>query len=309
MTSGAVKRKDRKQMNTLAKRAVLMRLSIGLPGEARQDNEVTEQVKKEHNLGDRSGKWVKMLYPPEALKAIKQLDARVAKFHDGVTLPFDKGIGILPAVLIMEYGDRMRQFKGEREALIESGFFADPQKWLDWAVKNQNGTFDPDLYPGCHKDESGNWVLDVQKFREAMKDKFYLKTEPLPVPDSTHFENNVKTLIGLDADSVNIRVEDATKEAQRELLSRMIKPVQHMADTLKKAEPRIFDSMIGNIQELATLVPKLNLTDDPALNSFADEMTKLTRFEPNTLRVSETSRKEAAQRATELMTRLSGYKL
>ena len=52
----------------LAERAILMRLSISLPGEARQDPALTSDVKREHALGSGAGKWIKSLYPPDALK-------------------------------------------------------------------------------------------------------------------------------------------------------------------------------------------------------------------------------------------------
>lgn len=53
----------------LKERAVLMRFSAGLPGEQRQDQGVTADVKRDKQLGERAGKWEKFLYPPEALMA------------------------------------------------------------------------------------------------------------------------------------------------------------------------------------------------------------------------------------------------
>ena len=117
-----------------------------------------------------------------------------------VTLPFDSGIGILPAPLVMEYGDRMRAFAAMREQLIEREFLADPQKWVDWAQRNHNGTFDPDLYPGCFPaadlpeaerlaqvladNTPRKFLVDAEEFRSEMREKFSFKTEPLPVPDA-----------------------------------------------------------------------------------------------------------------------------
>jgi hypothetical protein len=287
-----------------------MRLTMGLPGEFRQDDSLTQDVKKEHNLGQQAGKWVKALYPPEALADIKKLDNEARTYHDAITLPFDKGIGILPAALIMEHAERMRTFMGRREALVNARFMADPQKWIDWAHTNHNGTFDPSLYPGCYKDEAtGTWMVDADKFRKEMKAKFYFRTEPLPVPDSKHFETSVKDLLGLDSESVNIRIEDAAKEAQQELLRRMLKPVAHMAATLKKEDPRIFDSLIGNVKEIADIAPKQNLTDDPVINELAKEMAGLVQYTPDNLRKSAGTREAAAMKAQALMDRLSGYKL
>lgn len=280
-------------MSNLGNRAVLMRLTKGMPGEYRQDKTLTEQVKSEHNLGKKSGKWQKALFPPEALAPIKALDAEADKYHDAVTLPFDKGTGILPAVLIEAYGQKMREFRSKRQHIVDTHFLANYEQWIDWARNEHNGTYDPEQYPD----------LDV------MREKFYFRTEPLPVPDSTHFENNVKSLVGLDAESVNIRVEDATKEAQRVLLSRMIEPLTHMATTLQKDKPKIFETMITNIAEIAALVPMLNLTDDPELNDFARDMERLAKTDTDLLRESKVERTQRQQDAEALMKRISGYKL
>ena len=280
-------------MSNLGKRAVLMRLTKGMPGEFRQDKTLTEQVKKEHNLGKKSGKWEKALFPPEALAPIKSLDAEADKYHNAVTLPFDKGTGILPAVLIEPYSQKMLEFKSRRKHLVDTHFLANYAKWIDWAVHEHNGTFDTSNYPP----------------RDQMGEKFYFRTEPVPVPDSTHFESNVTSLLGLDAESVNIRVEDATKEAQRVLLSRMIEPLTHMANKLKEDKPKIFETMITNIAEIAELVPKLNLTDDPALNQFAADMERLAKTDTDLLRESKVERTQRQQEAEALMKRLSGYAL
>lgn len=296
-------------MNQLAQRAVLMRLSLGLPGQERQDKQLSADVKSEHSLGQNAGKWVKALYPPEALAKIKQLDGKAEKYHKTLTLPFDEGVGILPAGLITEYADKMRQFKGERDALIDDTFLSDPEKWVAWAHANHNGTFDAALYPGCTMNSSGNWTLDADVFRTEMRKRFYFRTEPVPVPDSAHFENNVKSLLGLDADSVNIRIEDAAKEAQAELLKRLMEPVQYMAETLSKEKPRIFETMVTKIEDIIGLAPKLNLAGDPAIDNFCREMQKLVRYNADTLRDSDRTRKEIGAEAKALMDKLAGYKM
>ena len=293
----------------LKNRAVLMRLFIGAPGENRTDADLSDDVKKEHSLGRESGKWIKTLYPPEALKSVKKLDGEIRQYHNAVTLPFDSGIGILPVALIMDYGNRMRDFAAKRKALIEADFLSDPQKWIDWAVANHNGTFDPDQYPGCTK-ENGTVKLDVEKFREAMRQEFRFETQPLPVPDAAHFESTVSSLLGTDTQSVNERVRDAAKDAQTELMKRLIKPVQRMARVLSSDKPRIFDTMIEDIQEIAKIAPSLNLSDDPKIAEFVSDLTKLgTKYPAVNLRDNEREQKTARADAEAILNKLKGYKL
>lgn len=318
-------------MNTLAERSILMRFSAGMPGTSRKDKRTTEDVKREKSLGDHAGKWIADLYPQNALEEISSKVGEARTYHYKVTLPFvssddsepvdveekkssrrTTGIGILPAALIQEYSDKMRQFRGEIEHLVESKFLANPQQWIDWAVQQHNGTFDPSNYPGCSK-IAGEVVLDEAVFREKMRKKFFLRTEPLPVPEAKHFTDTVAGLLGTDAESVNLRVQDAAVEAQRELLKRMIAPVQAMAAKLNeapkgKSKDIVFrDTLIGNIKEIVELGPKLNLTGDPAIDSFLCEMSELTKYTPDNLRDDKSARAEAAKKAEEIAKRLSRY--
>lgn len=284
-----------------------MRFSAGCPGEERQDLRVTADVKRDKALGQDAGKWEKRLYPKRALAGVKSKIAEARKYHDAVTLPFDNGVGILPAALILEYGDRMRQFKGEVENLVESEFLANPREWIDWAKVEHNGTFEPSHYPGCHLDEFGGAVLDEDLFRATMRKKFYVRTEPLPIPDADHFTATVASLLGTDLESVNIRVQDAAIEGQREVFRRLLEPVKHMAEVLAKDNPRIFKTMIGSIKEICKLAPKLNISGDPELDRLVGEVEALTRYSDEVLKDSSVTRDEARKAAEALVKKLSGY--
>ena len=276
--------------NQLAGKAVLMRLSIGSPGTQRADRTTSEKVKASEHLGQNSGKWVKELYPPAAMVEIRRLDGEAQRYHAAVTLPFDTGCGILPAGIIMEYGDRMRRFKSMRSALIAE-FIEKYPTFVEWARQEHNGTFDASLY-------------DVKKAEAA----FYFRTEPIPVPDSSHFETTVTSLLGVDAESVDQRVRDAGVEAQQELLRRMIEPVSHMARTLAKDSPKIFDTLTGNLAEMAELVPKLNLAGDAELDAIAKEMADLAKYKREDLK-KDIFKSEARKQAEAVLKKLEGYRL
>lgn len=293
---------------TLKENAVLMRFSAGVPGEERQDPKVTSDVKRDKALGSEAGKWEKRLYPKSALATVKAKINEARAYHDSVTLPFDVGIGILPASLIMEYGDKMRLFKGQIENLVESDFLADPRQWIEWARREQNGTFEPNNYAGC-KLVNGAVEFDADAFREKMRKKFYFRCEPLPVPDCQHYTDTVASLLGTDLQSVNQRVADATIEGQRELLRRLLEPVKHMAEVLGKDKPRIFETLIGNIDAICAVAPALNLTGDAEIDRLISEVKGLTNYGTEILKESGVTRSEAQKKAQAVMDRLSAYKL
>lgn len=279
-------------MSTLKSTAVLMRLSIGMPGRNRQDRQVTDEVKAEKHFGKDAGRWVKALYPPEALEPITKLDNEARALHARLTLPFDNGVGILPSAVIQDYAGAMKQLKLQRDALVENHFIANLDRWIEWAEREHNGSFDREAYGT----------------KEELREKFYFQTEPLPVPDSTHFENQVTQLLGADVNSVNQRVQDAALEAQRELMRRMIAPVQHMAKVLAKDSPRLFKTLLTNIEDIADLAPKLNLTNDATINNFAKELKELARNDVESFR-QDGPKEDARQKAEAMLKKLSGYKL
>lgn len=310
---------------------MLMRLSVGLPGQHRKDKRTTKEVKAARSLGENSGNWVKELWPSEALAAIKTKVNEARDYHAKVTLPFgvksdedeaegDKktpmiaGIGILPGPLVSEYGDKMRQFKGEIDALVDQ-FLDNPKRYVLWAKQEQNGTFDPKNYPGCSVLASGEVVLDEQVFKAKMHKKFYFTTEPLPVPECAQFSETMLQLLGVDAESVDTRVRDASLEAQREVMRRLIEPVAAMAAKLAespkdgKGDIIFRDTLVGNVAEIVALAPKLNLSGDPAIDQFVKEVEPLTRYTPDTLRSDKATRAEAAQKAADIAKKMAAYKL
>jgi hypothetical protein len=274
-----------------------MRVSIGLPGKHRKDKQLSATVKVEHSLGQGAGKWIKDKYPDWALEPLEKVATEAREYHAQVTLPFDAGIGILPAGLIVEYGERMAVFRDRFDALIKSHFEPKYPQMVDWARVEHNGTFDEADYPEVAK----------------LVKKFYFRTEPVPVPDADHYEDGIKSLLGVDADSVNLRVSDAMVEAQKELMRRLIEPVRAMAVKLAeqpkegKQCPVFRDTLIGNVMEIAAIAPKLNIAGDADIDAFVKEVEGLTRYTPDGLRKSGVDRSAAASAAADVTKRMEAY--
>lgn len=275
-----------------------MKLSAGLPGEARTDKALSETVKGEHGLAAKSGRWLKVKYPEWALEPYKKLVTEARSYHDSVTLPFDKGIGILPAALVMEYKQRMGDFASKFVALWASHWEPRYAEMVEWARQAHNGTFDVTDYPPV----------------EELADLFYFHNQVLPVPDCSHFVRTIQSLLGTDADGVTAQVNEAAYEAQRELMRRMIEPVRAMAAKLSQQpkegkEDIVFrDTLVGNIVDIVNLAPKLNIAGDAQIDAFVKDMRTLTLYGPATLRQDKATREEAAKKADEIAQRMSSYK-
>jgi hypothetical protein len=298
-----------KQMSSsfkLGERAVLMRLSVGLPGKSRKDKALTGDIQSEHQLGRESGAWVKAKYPKWALEPLEKLVGEARQYHARVTLPFDAGIAILPAGLIEEYTETMREYAGKFHGLSSSHFVARYPEMVEWARSEHNGTFDASDYPPV----------------EELLECFTFKAEATPIPGEDHYAEGIKALLGVDSASVDIRINDAAVEGQRELLKRMIQPVQHMASKLAgavcfcaackgkaPASDKFKDTLVENLKEIAGLAPKLNIGGDAQIDAFAREIAGLAEYRPDVLRQADSVRDCAQKQAAALLAKMNGYKL
>jgi hypothetical protein len=65
---------------------------------------------------------------------------------------------------------------------------------------------------------------------------------------------------------------------------------------------------VGNITALLDVIPGLNLTGDPLMDQFAQEIrVKLTAFSPEDLRGSGLARERTAARAEEILDRMNNF--
>lgn len=308
--------------------AVLMRLSLGLPGKSKKDKKTTAEVRAEKTM--TQGRWINDLYPEGALDGVSKLQGEAGAYHRKVTFPFGgsgeddgpdaiRGVGVLPGKLIIEYQKMMAEFREKMEVQVER-FLDRGQEYVTWAAVNQNGAFDARNYPGSSMSASGEVTLDMGAWRSAMRKRFYLRHEPLPVPDKEHFSESMSELLGVDADSVTERVRDVGVEMQRELLRRMSQPVVHMAHKLAgqtcpcaacKGRPSktnsFHDSLVGNVQEIVELIPAMNLGGDPQIAEFGRLMAGLTVVGPATLKGDAAERERVAKAAADIAAKMAAY--
>jgi hypothetical protein len=267
--------------------AVLVRLSISIFPNARQDREITEEVKLKKALGNGAGKWTKYKLPDECLEPVRKFAGQVRKFHYDHTCVWEDGQSLLSAAARPGYDAKMSEFQDEFWKLVDA-FGEEYPMWVQQAQIMHAGTYDPNDYP--------SW--------NAVRGMFRFGTEYMPVPKAEHFNKDMQQLYGA---GLNALVENKINAAAAEAWQRLFKPVQAMAEKLSSPDAIFRDTLVENIKKMTELVPALNITGDAKLMEAAKAIeTQLATLNPATLRESKVDRKDAAEKAANILARFGG---
>lgn len=262
--------------------AMLVNLSISSWTASKKDNKASTAVKANAAATDKAGWFNKRLVDPSALQPVNKVEGRVRDFHYKHTLPWgDNGDRILPSLAYMDYMDGLRALKNEFEAEVAKFVAAYPS--LVQSARSMLGAmYEPGDYPTP----------------ESIAQRFGVRSVFTPVPDAKDFrvdvgEEAVEEIRKSISESVNERLRTAT----RECWFRLDDVVKKMYIALEDPERVFRDSLVENIHELTTLLPKMNLIGDKELDAAIIEVKQKLLVDPLVLRMSKTRRAEVAEQA------------
>lgn len=282
--------------NGISSKAMLVYLNVSGWSARRRDEGASNEVAKTHNTNaKRAGNYNKCLIDPkaESYKAVKQAEDAIRKFHYAHTLPWaQNGAQMLPAEEFFEYAAEMQKLEGAWREAVDV-FIADYPRLKDNARHELNGLYKAEDYP-CEG---------------ALRAKFAYRVDYFPVPDKADW----RVTLG-DAHEAEIKanieaqVEAASREAMRDLAHRLYEPVAHMVQKLSVPEAIFRDSLIENVRDICTLLPKLNLTGDKELAKLcAEARDKLTLTPANALRTDAVARAKKAEVAHQIAKKMEAY--
>jgi len=277
-------------------RAMLVRLSIKCWDGRRFDRTITDEVNTAHAASKDAGRYNKQLLggkqnAPEHAAAVTKAGAARQTFY-GQTLPWaDEGWRLLPTANYEKFTDAMRAARGEFDETVETFIAAYP----DLKAKARtllNGMYREEDYPTP----------------EALRGRFHFEIEFMPVPSAGDFRLDLPADQLAEIESrTESRVERATKEAMAEAWDRLRESVEKVRERLSNPKNVFRDSLIGNVQELADVLTRLNVTGDADLeamrNRVADEIASLT---PDELRKNTKLRAETAKSAADILDTMKG---
>lgn len=260
-------------------------------GDARDKK--AEAIVDEANHTSNVGKYKKRLFPPESCGQINPHTMwltscyRVYKFWKDHTAPWEDGRRILACGFLDQFSSRISGLIDDADAAM--------LKFCEWLPEGKelakaklNGMYNEADYPQ---------VNDI-------KAKWSVKWMLFPIPQSHHF---IQGIISPALDQARVELEKhneiALEESKRAVWMEVLGPVMHMAETLSlPGKPKFWDSLVGNVVEVAHRIPAINFGGDTKLDEMRDALLKLTNdVNVEELRNNPLLREEKADEASKIV--------
>lgn len=272
---------------------------------ARRDAEASREVAQAHGSDEQWGHFYKHLMAKEALQKVKAATQAAYEDHLDRTLPWQgkgSGVRILDCRGLFDY--EANQTQGAQN--VERALDELVTLWEDHKAEAKaklNGLYRESDYPSA------------QKVREKFKVAYRLA----PLPDTSDWRIDV-------GDDVLARLQQnaqddanaAIREAMRVPVERIVSVVGNMAKRLKEKRETItvvdadgktkqkrlgvfHDTLVENVRSLASMLPSLNLVDDPRLTALAAQITTdLCAFDADELKANDQLRANVAAKAEQI---------
>ena len=269
-------------MNTLQDSAMLVALNISSWGNRKHDKAATREINQAHGAKN-AGRFNKMLIDEEALRPLTQIEGSARQHHYSMTSPWGEfGERILPAMLFMEYAESMDQFKRDFERRVGE-LHADYPRLVQEARANLGTLYNPADYPA---DVRGRFGFKITFGAITSADDFRVQL-------NEEYVNQIRQ-------DITAGFESKITEATNALRERVLEVVGNVADVCSKEKPRIYESMMEKVAQLAQVLPALNISKDPKLDLVSRELKELIapteRLKRNII-----ARQDAARKADHIL--------
>lgn len=268
--------------------AVLVRFSVSQWTARKHDKKATSEVEANHGTKGEVGRFNKQLAAKKYLQELSSNVELARKFHSTQTLPWldADGIRILPTANFTRYQEGMSAFHAKHQAALDK-FVASYPEVIDEARYRLNGLFDLSEFPA---------IQDI-------RGKFDWSVSFSPVPEAGDFRVDLQQSI-LDEMERDMQQRLAANydSAVLDLFERIYIQTSHVAERLEgytgTRKGSFHDSLIDNTIELASLLPRLNVTGNAKLNDMARRIDhELCQYKADVLRENDAARLDVAAQA------------
>lgn len=290
-------------MSDLTERAMLAGLSIGIWSGTIHDRDVTEEAAKANDADlVGAGRYQKQIISRRYLKGVNQWASRAKNAYDVMTLPWSKGQRILSNLGFLPFTEEMRLcrlgFEAARSDFVANGY--------DEAKANGR------VRLGKMYDEADYPTPDnvLKKFN------FSVEINPLPAAGDFRVKLTDAQVKNITKD-IEFRTKERLQGAVDDVFERVKDVTGKMVEKLRGYQPAADGkgpansfqaTLITNINELADLLPILNITGDPRIEKLQKQLKEeLVQHGPEVLKADAKVRNDTAAKAEAILRRVSGY--
>ena len=274
-------------MTNLADKALLSHLSVSQWNPQKHDSRVSREVVRQAGARPDSGRFIKTLLKSNALANFGREVSNLRLMHYRLTLPWiDGGARILPYNLVEEHRAEFNEHK--RVAFRHVQKFFEEYSSLQEKAKDELGDlYDPLDYPD----------------KATIESKYRIRMHLLPIPREgdwrIKFEDEIGEQIKKSVEeSMSLMLEKATSD----VWERVFTVISHAYTRLADSDGKLFQSMIDHLDELADILPDLNLAEDPVLDKLSGDIRMhLGCLDIVDLRKDKNLRARAAKEAAEML--------
>jgi hypothetical protein len=223
---------------------------------------------------------------------LTRIGGKIRDYHYRTTLPWgDNGDRLLPAKAYLDYTRAMRDLKAEAEQL-KGEFLAKYPALVAGAQAHLGTLYDARDYPSA----------------QDIASRFGVVVEFLPVPDAKDFRVD---LAAADADAIREQIMDTVaarqSAANKECWGRLYTVLDNLRIVMTREKPIFRDTLVGNIEDLVSLLPKLNVTDDKVLDTICRDIARwlASGITPAELRKNPRLREDALLRTRSLLDQIA----
>lgn len=284
----------------LTERAMLATLHISSWSGNLLDREVTDSVHEDYKAAKEAGRYNKRLVAKQFFAELSKAHSHARSIHRLYTLPWDDdGTRVLANNGYIKYVATMKEAERNWSQAVKS-FLVSPDEYINEGRVRLGKMFVEADYPDS----------------ATLKRKFKFDMEIKPMISANDFrvkmsDDTTKAIIK----DIERRTSERLEKAVKDVFERVAENVSHMKERLKEfnANPDsrkgiIRDTVVYNINELAEMMPSLNITGDPRIDELAKQLKdELVEFSPEVLRSDASTRKQVMSKADKLLKKVKSY--
>ena len=280
-------------MSSLSKAAILVGVKFKKLGVQKSNSDAPILVARDMGLPDATvGKYYKKLFPSGAFSEVNTVMARIKRYHDKRTKPWESGYSILPNSGWAEY----HQFMLEAQSDIESALDNEVLRY-ETVVESMKdllqGMFSQADYPA------------VENLKHLIK--FEVKSKLIPDTDDIRISLKDEEKDSL-VEAVKAAEQDNLTQLSKELWKNLQEPLKSLKDRLADEDKRITKAAMEGIQEVLKSIPAFNFQGNQELDDIIVKTKDIFEgVDEDDLQLDVNLRKSTEGKLDDILTQMDGY--